>query len=127
MRKKRFGVSIDSSLWRDLVELSKSRSVTRSAIVEEALKVFLNNAKHAHRRHACCGLVVATARSAEEREKVSRIIESGHPVIRGVIHSHVEGLCIALLYVEGDSDGVASVSEALASNGVTSYFIPLDH
>lgn len=116
---RRFGVSIPESLAEDLDRLSKILGVSRSEVVREALRVYLNEYSHYTMKHECCGIIVTVSSGS------LGVVEDYKDIINNYTHVHLEGRCINSFLVSGDSERIAEFHSKLLSICGHVRYIPL--
>ncbi len=122
-RRRRFGVSVPEELARMLDELARVVNRDRSSLVAEALRVYLHDHQHLLRPHRCAGVIIAWSRSGDVKAEV---LEEYMDIVRGHLHAHLDGYCVNVVLVEGDSERIASLTRRLSSGGrCTARYIPL--
>lgn len=123
MAKKRFGVSIDSTLYSKLDALAKKLGTERSTVVEEAIKNYINDLDHLSREHHCCGLLIV---EDPDIMAVEHILANYKDVILNYTHHHVGGRCICTIMVYGSASTVAKLYSQLSKvKSVNKRYIPL--
>ncbi|MEM1541847.1 MAG: ribbon-helix-helix domain-containing protein [Ignisphaera sp.] len=125
-RKKRFGISIDSSLACEIDRLAKILGIDRSKLVEKALTNFVNeySYSHAHENHFCRGVIIV---ETDEGEKIDRAIESFKDVVLSYTHNHLENTCICMFIVSGNSERIKDLHRNLLSVGCGTRYIPIGY
>jgi len=118
--RRRFGVSIEEGLARRLDSLARALGRDRSSLVEEALRAFLEDHDHMAGEHACRGIIVAECGGA------GRVPVDGYrEVVASHIHAHMDGGCIELLLVDGDSSEIRRLYNDLLDKGCKARYVPL--
>ena len=123
MSKRRFGVSLPADIADDLDELARLVGSDRSSIVAEALKQFIHDHLHYMVRHKCMGIIV----SVKSRESYSKssLIDEFENIVKNYIHYHMEGLCIEIFFVMGDSEEIVKLHNKLRKITPHVRYIPL--
>ncbi|MEM4040923.1 MAG: ribbon-helix-helix domain-containing protein, partial [Ignisphaera sp.] len=111
-RKKRFGISIDSSLACEIDRLAKILGLDRSKLIEKALTNFVNEYSYSHTQenHFCRGIIIV---ETDEGEKIDRAIESFKDIVLSYTHNHLENTCICMLIVSGNSERIKDLHRNL--------------
>lgn len=121
MAKRRFGVSLPEDLARDLDRLSGLLGVERSAVVEEAVRHYLDDYRHLLVRHHCRGVILAACRG---EARASDSVKKFKHVVAAHLHLHMDGICIDLLAVSGDSLEISRLIGHLKASGCSPRFLP---
>jgi len=122
-RRRRFGVSVPEEIAEKLDELARIVNRDRSSLVAEALRVYLHDHEHLMRPHRCIGVIVAWSKDGDVKVDV---LEEYMDIVRGHLHAHLDGYCVNVILVEGDSERIASLARRLSSRGgCTARYIPL--
>ncbi len=121
MAKKRFGISLDESLAASIDLLSDKLGVNRSRLIEEAIRNYLEDHSHLLVPHRCRGVIVATCPSSW---MTRRVAEDYKEVINAWLHAHVQGECVEMLVVEGETDEIAKLYSTVKKMGCRSRYIP---
>ncbi|MET1101750.1 MAG: ribbon-helix-helix domain-containing protein [Pyrodictiaceae archaeon] len=121
--KRRFGVSITSSIAEKLDKLATMLNIDRSRIVEEALKEYLHDQAHLLGNHKCVGLLIVLKR--DRKIDIAEAIEEYKDIISAYNHVHVAGKCIETIMVSGDSARILSLKRKLINIGYIVRYIPI--
>jgi Predicted transcriptional regulators containing the CopG/Arc/MetJ DNA-binding domain and a metal-binding domain len=119
--KVRFGISIPEDLSRELDELAEKTNVSRSELVEQAIRNMLNDYIHYLVPHECEGVMVAVCPSDRGSEAV---IEGFSDITTTYVHSHRGGMCVEVLFLEGPSKRISELHGRLTSLGCGVRFLP---
>lgn len=120
--KKRFGISVEESIARTLDVLSNQTGINRSRLVEEALKVYLEDHSHLLVPHKCKGILVA---QCQDREMLSGVTEDYRDVIVAWLHAHLSEECMEAMFVEGDSARISELYSEILRKGCRSRYVPV--
>uniref|UniRef100_A0A7J3ZJW2 Ribbon-helix-helix domain-containing protein n=1 Tax=Fervidicoccus fontis TaxID=683846 RepID=A0A7J3ZJW2_9CREN len=127
MGKKRFGVSVSSSLYALLEDAARHYGVTLSQIVEEALGEYLSRLAHGREEHWCKAVLVAIAKGREEHDLIERAVGEHGAAARSMLHSHVGELCVFFAYLEESSSSINSLLSTLKRGRIQHVFAPIEH
>jgi len=120
--KKRFGVSIPSSIAEKLDNLAELLQCDRSSIVTTALNEYIHENLHGEPEHKCRGVIVAYTRTPAPSSLLSKYSE----VISAYsLHRLGEGF-VTILVVEGSSRVVNELRKAISSYASSQRYMPLD-
>ncbi|MEM0027158.1 MAG: ribbon-helix-helix domain-containing protein [Ignisphaera sp.] len=123
MPKKRFGVSIEATLYSKIDEIAKSLNINRSDFVEEALKNYVRDLNHFVVNHNCCGLIVV---EEPENIEIERILSLNKEVVVNYSHYHINNRCIYTIIVQGNSADLAKFYSSISKvKSVNRRYIPL--
>ncbi len=124
-RKRRFGISLPEELADAVDRLAKALSTTRSAVVTDALRTYVEMRRHLIEPHECTGVMVLV--DDEESPMPIRVVHEFGDVIRSHLHVHVEGRCINILVVKGPSERIAELESRIRSlmPHCRIYYLPL--
>lgn len=120
--KRRFGVSISEDVADDLDTLAKTLGVDRSRIIEEAVRSYLEDHRHLMVDHKCSGVIVALCSNNVE---VANIVRFHKRIIHGYMHMHLDGYCLDLIIVNGESGGIALLYGDLKKIGCRVRYLPV--
>lgn len=124
-KRRRFGVSVPEELAERLDMLSKIMGVDRSRLVSRAIEGFIEEYEHYMRDHICQGVMVVVQHDTSLRPKVSRVLEDYGDIVLLSLHYHVEGYCVEIVVVQGQSRRIAEMHSALERMGCKVKYIPL--
>ncbi len=113
MSRRRFGISVSSSIAEWLDKLAKRLGVDRSRLVERALESFLHEYAHYLYEHECKGVMIAVKRNGSG--DTAKIIEKYRDIVLSNMHHHIGDLCVDILVVKGSSKKIAELHSALTS------------
>ncbi len=119
--KKRFGVSLPAELADAVDRIAGSMAITRSELVERAVKLYVKSYRHYSEPHRCGGVLLVSGRG----RSIEGIIEEYRDIVVQYTHIHVRGKCLKVIVVEGPSTRIASLHSRLESLGCTARYIPL--
>jgi CopG family nickel-responsive transcriptional regulator len=119
--KKRFGVSIPKELAERVDDLAEKLDVSRSEVIQEALKAYIRDHIHYLIRHECCGIITLVSENLEHL----KVVEDFRDIIAEFTHIHVEGICVNSFIVSGDSLRIAELHNRLLKVCKEVRFIPL--
>ncbi len=123
MPKRRFGVSLPEDVAATLDGIAEALGVTRSSIIEEAIRAYILDAGHLARSHRCVGVIVALC---TEKNSLG-ILEEHKGIVVGHMHAHPDGKCADIIVVAGMSGEIARLVSRLKSRGCNVRYIPLVH
>ncbi len=103
-RKRRFGISIPEELAVELDELVKALGTNRSAVIKEAIEVYIRDHKHYLYPHKCKGVIIVLGRP--DRSKLFLVLENYKDVIHSFDHIHLGADCVEVLFVSGYSERI---------------------
>lgn len=122
MGKRRFGVSVDKGVSEELERLARELGLTRSQLVEEALRWALGSLVHeASPEHECHGLIVARGGELGVQEVVEELGES----VRASLHYHVGERCYSVVVFKGSSGRLRRALDTLRARGTSVFYLPL--
>lgn len=119
--KVRFGISIPSDVSRELDVLAERVNVSRSELVEQAIRNMLIDYIHYLVPHDCDGVMVALCPEDKGSEE---IIEQYSDIAETYIHSHRNGKCFEILMVAGPSQRISELHGKLMQLGCGVRFLP---
>ncbi|OYT51568.1 MAG: CopG family transcriptional regulator [Desulfurococcales archaeon ex4484_204] len=123
-RKRRFGVSVSEGVAEALDRLAEVLNADRSSLVEDAIRVFIDDHLHYLVPHRCGGVMMISGRV--ERGRLFKAIENNRDVVRSYTHTHVGGLCLETLIVEGPSSKIVKLhKELLEIPGCRVRYMPI--
>jgi len=125
MTKKRFGISIDGELEEKIDYYKNKYQVTRSNIIEQAIKLHLNELEHLEKNHECTGIMVVI--QEKNTKELEQTIEEHKDAIETVFHLHKKKKCIHILFINGNSNTVKEIKRKLAERKIPCKFVPLDY
>lgn len=111
--KKRFGISIDYRLAELLDAVSKSLGMTRSQVVERALTTYLQDHAHLIRPHKCVGVLLGMCEGAPRERSIAHVAEEFIDVVVLHTHTHIEGKCVEIMLLRGDSRRISALHRAI--------------
>ncbi len=123
MRKERFGISIPAELSKRIKELADKRGVTRSEVVTEIVRNYVNDLEHENMPHHCSGVMIVVKKEVEI--SLESLYETFKEIITGYTHQHVGDLCVNVVFVSGSSQRIENLSRSLNSCGCFTRFLPL--
>ncbi len=124
MARRRFGISVSSSIAEWLDRLARRLGVDRSRLVERALESFLHEYAHYLYEHECQGVIIAVKRDG--RGDTAKIIESFRDIVLSNMHHHIGDLCVDIVVVRGSSKRIAELHSALTSiKDCTVRYVPI--
>ena len=121
MGKVRFGVSLPEELGRQLDELARKVNVSRSELVEMAIKSMIADYMHYLVPHDCKGVMVALCPGDSGSE---RVVEEFSDVISTYVHSHQDNMCLEVLLLSGPSRRISELHGRLTKIGCGVRFLP---
>ena len=121
--KKRFGVSIASSIAEKLDRLAAMLNTDRSKLVEEALREYLHDQIYLLESHECTGLLIVLKRGKDA--SIAEAIEEYRDIISAYNHIHVADKCIETIIVSGNSARILSLKRRLMDIGCMVRYIPI--
>ncbi|MCE4625057.1 MAG: ribbon-helix-helix domain-containing protein [Desulfurococcales archaeon] len=121
--KRRFGISIRKSLADELDMLASVMGVDRSVLVEEAISWYLDDHRHLLGPHHCRGIIAAVC---PDNREVADVVRRNREIILGHFHLHLDGLCIDIFSVSGESEKIARALGSLKGLGCRTRFIPAE-
>ncbi len=121
MGKVRFGVSISDELSRQLDELARRVDLSRSELVEQAIKNMIADYIHYLVPHDCTGVMVALCPDDKESESV---VEKYSDVASAYLHFHQGGRCLEVLMISGPSSRISELHGKLVALGCGVRFMP---
>lgn len=124
VRKKRFGISIDTSIAEKLDSIAKSMSIDRSKLVEKALSEFIEEHNHSTQDHRCCGIMVIETTKCSS---INKVIELYRDIIVSYTHNHIEERCICIAVVVGSSHRVRDLHKDLMLGSHRAKYVPIAH
>ncbi len=119
--KRRFGVSLPRDLADTLDALATVLGVERSTVVEEAIRHYLDDHRHLLIKHHCRGVIAALC---PQDADASRVVKTYRSIIAAHFHIHLDGICVDIIAVSGDSGEIARVLGSLKAEGCTARYIP---
>ncbi|WP_148217113.1 CopG family ribbon-helix-helix protein [Acidilobus saccharovorans] len=119
--KVRFGVSLPDDLSRELDLLAAKVNVSRSELVEQALRNMLSDYIHYLVPHDCDGVMVALCPESRGSED---IIEQYSDIAETYIHAHRNGKCFEVLMLSGPSQRISELHGKLLAAGCGVRFLP---
>jgi CopG family nickel-responsive transcriptional regulator len=124
LQKRRFGVSMDSSVADSLDRLADALGTDRSSLIERAVRLLLENYQHYLTKHECWGLLVL-AGDEMPRSRVFQVIEEYRDIVVNSNHIHSSRGCAEVIAVHGESDRVRELHRRLEELRCNVRFIPL--
>lgn len=125
MPRRRFGISIDSSLCSRVESVAKALNMNRSQLIEEAIRNYLRDLEHFVLRHPCSALIVVEDPESAEIERFLTVHKS---VILNYSHHHVGNKCVYTILVQGDSEKLALLYSDIAKvRSASRRYVPLHH
>ncbi|MGC9071188.1 MAG: CopG family ribbon-helix-helix protein [Acidilobus sp.] len=121
MGKTRFGISIPEKLSRDLDQLADRVNLSRSELVEQAIRNMLTDYIHYLVPHDCEGVMVAVCPESKGSETV---VEEFSDVAGSYLHVHQRSMCYEVLMVSGPSKRISELHGRLAALGCGVRFLP---
>ncbi len=112
-KKRRFGISVPERLASLLDELSTRTGVDRSKLVTEAITSYVNDHLHYLTPHYCYGIMIIDVEE-EKGEIPAGLLARYRDVVLLHVHTHLEGRCVNILVVRGDSKQIAGLHTSLA-------------
>ena len=123
-RKRRFGVSIPEDLADKLDKLSIALNMDRSSIVREALREYVHDHLHYIVPHQCVGVLVIVGADGCVRKLAA--FEQFKGLVTSYNHVHVDGSCLEVVVVSGDSSEIAKLHRTLSGlRNCTVRYIPV--
>jgi len=126
-RKKRFGVSLPSSLTNDLNRLAEELGVDRSRIVEEAVRQYVHDYLYLLIPHECMGVIIVTRKPGASFDDFFKVVGEYRDIIKIYSHLHVGKACVETMIVSGDSGKIRSLHHRLHEVGCEARYIPLKY
>lgn len=123
MQKERFGISIPAELSKRIKELADKRGVTRSEVITEIVRSYINDLEHENIPHHCSGVMIVVKEEVEI--SLESLYETFKEIIIGYTHQHIDDLCVNAIFVSGSSQRIESLSKSLNSCGCFTRFLPL--
>ncbi len=120
--KKRFGVSVSSTVAEDIDMLAKILKVERSTVVEEALREYLDDHRHLLIPNECAGVITAVC---PDNIGVASIVREFKSIIVGHFHLHLHGMCLDVLTVHGESRKIGELLGRLKKIGCRARYLPV--
>ncbi len=123
MAKKRFGVSIDKNLIKELsLFLEKHGYKSRSHLIEELLTGWIRERKWEKEKEEVYGVLI-TVYEHEKRELSKKLLEKGHTHTNEIIstlHIHIdEKNCLEISVLKGKPARIRKLSdEIVATKGI---------
>lgn len=123
MNKKRFGVSVDRNLIKELgVFLKKQGYKSRSHLIEELLNAWLRERKWEKGKNEVYGVLIMVYEH-EKREISKKLLEKGHKhydEIISTLHIHIdEKNCLEISVLKGKPSHLRKIAdEIIATRGI---------
>ncbi len=121
MAKVRFGISIPEELSRELDQLAEKVNISRSDLVEQAIRNMLTDYMHYLVPHECQGVMVAVC---PENKGSETVVEEFSDVAGTYLHFHQRSMCFEVLMVSGPSKRITELHGRLVSLGCGVRFLP---
>ncbi|MCY0868195.1 MAG: ribbon-helix-helix domain-containing protein [Desulfurococcus sp.] len=121
--KRRFGVSIPSSMAEKLDLLSEMFRCDRSTLVSNALNEYVHENLHEREEHECEGVVVAYSQTPLS----SKLITDFNSIIVAYCSYKLKERYIHVLVVKGSSRLIRELRSILAANTRIQRYLPLDY
>jgi len=121
--KKRFGVSVEASLYLKLDEIAKKLNVNRSDVVEEAVKNYVRDLGHFVEKHYCCGMIIV---EDPDNTEIEKILTANKRIVLNYSHYHINNKCVYTIIVQGDSMDLAMLYSSISRvKSANRRYIPL--
>jgi CopG family nickel-responsive transcriptional regulator len=120
--KRRFGISVTESVADAFDMLSKILGVDRSMLIEEALRSYLDDHRHLLIPHECRGVVAAVC---HDNREVAEVVRKYKNLVAGHFHIHLDGFCLDVFVVRGDSREIGRLIGSLKSLGCRARYLPV--
>lgn len=122
-RRRRFGVSLPSSIAEELDALAAKLRTDRSRLVEHAVASFLNEYRHYLHDHECSGVMIILG--SFDRGEVASLLDRYKDIVVSTTHVHVNEVCTEIVVVQGPSGRIAEMHTRLSSvKGCNVRYIP---
>lgn len=122
--KKRFGVSLNEEVFKELTRFSQAVGTDRSRVISMATREFLSKEFHFARVHECEGVLVVSYTS-ENKVQVDKLVEDKAPLIVSRSHFHARnGCCVEVLYFRGSSEDAWNLRASISRICRTCCYIP---
>lgn len=123
--KRRFGISLPEDMVERIDLLSSRLGISRSSIIQDLISEAIEDRTHLLRPHRCRGILIVVY-SGERRELVSKVLERFRESLTTTMHNHVEGSCVDVCLMDGESELILELENQLRRvKGVSEKYLPL--
>ncbi len=103
--------------------LAKKLGTDRSRLIEQALRSFILDHAHYFYPHRCRGVLIVYREN--KGIDVIEALEEFRDIVSSYSHHHVDGFCLEMIVVSGNSSRVSKLHRRLAEVGCRVRYVPL--